>query len=346
MAHLAIDLFAGAGGATAGLKAAGAKVVGAVEIDADAAASYRLNHPEVALIEDDIRAVSPTRLMREAGVSRGSLALLQACPPCQTWSSLGKGSKDDPRNELLSLVGRFVRVIRPRAFIIENVRGLQADARLTALLATTRDLGYSSRIYLVDASAFAVPQRRKRLIVIGVRGVAEAKLRDQIELMLPEGYDRTPRTVQEAIGYLAKVTTAEDPIHRSRNLTDLSLRRVKALPAGGRRSALPEALVLDCHKTVGTKGATSSYGRMAADAVAPTLTTRCTTVACGTFIHPTEDRGITLREAALLQTFPASYQFSGGYDSIERQIGNAIPVKLAQAAATAALGLVAKPSRL
>lgn len=344
MRHLAIDLFAGAGGATAGLKAAGAKVVGAVENDPDAAASYRLNHPEVALVEEDIRAVSPTRLMREAGVSRGSLALLQACPPCQTWSSLGKWSKDDPRNELLSLVGRFIRVIRPNAFIIENVRGLQTDERLSELLATTQEFGYSSRIYLVDASAFAVPQRRKRLIVIGVRGVDRERLRDEIELMLPDGYDRTPTTVQEAIGHLARVTMDEDAVHRSRNLTELSLRRVMAVPAGGRRADLPDDLELDCHKSVGTKGATSSYGRMAADGVAPTLTTRCTTIACGSFIHPTEDRGITLREAALLQTFPADYRFFGGYDSIERQIGNAIPVKLAQAAATAALGLVSKPT--
>lgn len=342
MAHLAVDLFAGAGGATAGLKAAGAKVVGAVEIDADAAASYRLNHPEVTLFEEDIRAVSPTRLMRVAGLSRGSLTLLQACPPCQTWSSLGKRSTDDPRNELLSLVGRFVSVMKPKAFIIENVRGLQADARLSGLLAATQALGYASRIYLVDASAFAVPQRRKRLIVIGVRGVDAATLRESIESMLPDGYDRTPRTVHQAIGHLAQVTKERDSIHRSRTLTELSLQRVRAIPAGGRRSDLPENLQLDCHVTVGTAGATSSYGRMAADSVAPTLTTRCTTVACGTFTHPTEDRGITLREAALLQTFADGYQFSGGYDSIERQIGNAIPVKLAQAAATAAMGLLAK----
>ncbi|MEW6223489.1 MAG: DNA cytosine methyltransferase [Chloroflexota bacterium] len=345
MAHLAVDLFAGAGGATAGLKAAGIRVVAAVENNADAAASYRLNHPEVVLLAEDIRRVSPTRLMRCAGLSRGALSLLQACPPCQTWSSLGTRSENDPRNELLSLVGRFIRVMRPKAFIIENVRGLQSDARLDLLLAMTREIGYVSKIYLVDASAFAVPQRRKRLIVIGVRGVEETRLRDDIVQMLPEGYERTPRTVEEAIGHLASVTKDADPLQVSRALTDLALRRVKAIPPGGRRSDLPADLELECHKTAGTKGATSSYGRMSADAVAPTLTTRCTTVACGAFIHPSQDRGITLREAALLQTFDKDYRFSGGYDSIERQIGNAIPVLLARAAATAALGLMTKPVR-
>jgi DNA (cytosine-5)-methyltransferase 1 len=344
MRHLAIDLFAGAGGATAGLKAAGATVVGAVENDADAAESYRQNHPDVELIEDDIRKVSPTRLMREAGVSKGSISLLQACPPCQTWSSLGKHSKSDPRNELLSLVGHFIRVMRPKAFIIENVRGLQADARLDALLATTDALGYRSKVYLVDASAFAVPQRRKRLIVIGVLGLDESRLRGEIEEMLPAGYDREPKTVEDAIGHMATVTKAYDPLHISRTLAELSLKRVMAVPAGGRRADLPDALALDCHKTVGTKGATSSYGRMTATEVAPTLTTRCTTVACGTFIHPSEHRGITLREAALLQTFPTAYKFHGTYGSIEKQIGNAIPVKLAQAAATATLGLLARPA--
>jgi DNA (cytosine-5)-methyltransferase 1 len=336
----AIDLYAGAGGATAGLRAAGFQVLAAVENDANAAKTYRLNHPDTELLEQDIRTVTCAKLLRTAGVTRRRLTLLQACPPCQTWSSLGKGSPDDPRNALLSVVGKFIRGLLPTAFVIENVPGLRADARLAALLAEVAVLGYVSKAYVVDASAFSVPQRRKRLIVLGARGVKQERLLATLEEMLPEEFDRTPRTVNDAIGHLPP-PGGDDEVHRARKLGELAQSRVDALPAGGRRKDLPEMLQLDCHRDLGSRGATSAYGRMLADDVAPTLTTRCTTPACGTYVHPTANRGLTLREAALLQTFPADYKFEGGYDSIERQIGNAIPVRLAQAAATAALSLIA-----
>jgi DNA (cytosine-5)-methyltransferase 1 len=337
----AIDLYAGAGGATAGLRAAGFAVLAAVENDPSAAKTYRLNHPRTELIEEDIRNVSCAQLLRTAGLKRRRLTLLQACPPCQTWSSLGKGAPEDPRNELLSVVVRFIRGLLPSAFVIENVPGLRWDQRLAALLAESAALGYVSKSYVVDASLFSIPQRRKRLIVLGARGVQQDRLLATLQEMLPAEFDRTPRTVHDAIGHLPP-PGGEDKIHRARRLGELAQSRVDALPKGGRRKNLPESLQLDCHKEVGSKGATSSYGRMLADDFAPTLTTRCTTPACGTYVHPSENRGLTLREAALLQTFPEDYRFEGGYDSIERQIGNAIPVRLAQAAATAALSLIAR----
>ena len=119
---------------------------------------------------------------------------------------------------------------------------------------------------------------------------------------------------------------------------------MEAIPLGGRRTDLPKYLQLPCHQKLKGRVATGSYGRMAANDVAPTLTTRCTTPACGAYIHPWENRGITLREAALLQSFPPSYAFTGDYGAIERQIGNAIPVRLAEAAATAARAFLASAS--
>jgi DNA (cytosine-5)-methyltransferase 1 len=340
MKPTAIDLFAGAGGATAGLRAAGFDVRAAVEIDANAAESYGLNHPETAVIQDDIRLVSARRLLDAARLRRGQLTLLQACPPCQTWSSLGKGAPDDPRNALVSLVGTFVRDLRPAAFIVENVPGLRADIRLADFLKATAELGYVSRAYLVNASDFGVPQRRRRLIVLGtrVRGVRE--LPPELAALLPPGFDRSPRTVRDAIGHMPE-PGGIDKLHRYRRLSHIAQLRVDALPPGGRRTDLPEELRLTCHRSLGSRGATASYGRMWADEVAPTLTTRCTTPSCGPYVHPWENRGLSLREAALIQTFPEDYQFAGGYDAIERQIGNAIPVRLAEAAASAALVLLA-----
>lgn len=335
----AIDLFAGAGGATAGLRDAGFDVLAAVENDPDACASYRLNHKDTALIEEDILTVTPERLLEAAGIARGDLTLLQACPPCQTWSSLGKGAEDDPRNELLTRVTDFIRGLRPAAFVIENVPGLRSDRRLAELLAATAEEGYATRVYVVDASAFSVPQRRKRLIAMGVRDANEDDLPEDLGDLLPDDFDRSRRTVQDAIGDLL---ATDDALHRWRKLGDLAKRRVEALGPGGRRFDLPEDLRLACHTSLSARNATASYGRMKADDVAPTLTTRCTTAACGAFVHPTENRGLSLREAALLQTFWPDYKFSGSYGSIERQIGNAIPVRLAQAAATAAAVLIAK----
>jgi DNA (cytosine-5)-methyltransferase 1 len=336
--HLtAIDLFAGAGGATAGLRAAGFSVRAAVEWDEDAAASYRLNHPTTPLLQRDIRDVTADEVLRTARVPKGQLSLLQACPPCQTWSSLGRRRADDPRNDLVTLVSTFIRGIRPRTFVLENVPGLLADQRLTMLVLDAQILGYRVATYSVDAVDFGVPQKRKRLIVLGVRGRRSRALPKSLAELLPVDFDQSHHTVAEAFASIQ--SNADDTLQRSRELTPLIRRRISSIPVGGDRRDLPEDLQLACHRSLVRRSATASYGRMKADAPAPTLTTRCTTPACGAYIHPCEDRGITLREAATLQSFPADYTFRGGYGSIERQIGNAIPVRLAEGVARAAITL-------
>ncbi|BBJ43388.1 hypothetical protein SSPO_061060 [Streptomyces antimycoticus] len=136
-------------------------------------------------------------------------------------------------------------------------------------------------------------------------------------------------SVRDVFSELEVQRRVNDPLNRHRNSSDKVRRRIEAIPVGGGRFDLPEEHQLDCHKRLGTKHATASYGRIKWDAPAPTMTTRCTTPACGTFVHPEQNRGITLREAAALQTFPSDYDFEGDYGSIERQIGNAVPVRMA-----------------
>lgn len=335
----AIDLYAGAGGATQGLTDAGIRVLAAVENNPAAASTFRANHGAVRMLDRDIRKVRPTRLRRQLRLEPGQLGIIQACPPCPSWSTLGEKSKDDPRRELIQQVGRFIRAFSPRAFIIENVPGLAADPRLAKLLTQARARGYSTNTYLVEATDAGVPQRRRRLIAIGVRGLDDANWPKDLLDAVPEGFDRTSRNVQDAFARL--VETAPDNLSRGRSHTPPVVKRIEAIPVDGTRFDLPIELQLTCHQDVG-RSAAASYGRLRLTEPAPTLTTRCTTPACGRFVHPTEHRGITLREAALLQTFPPRYAFSGFYDQIERQIGNAIPVRLAEAVARATVDLVGK----
>lgn len=337
----AADLFAGAGGSTQGLKDARYQVLAAVEFDAACAKSYRMNHKDVELVEDDIRNVTPAALMTAMGLEPGELDLLNACPPCQGFSSLGSMDTEDERNDLVSSVLPFIEEIRPRSFILENVPGLARDGRLKELLTRTRAVGYGVRAYEVNATEFGVPQNRRRLIAIGVWGLNDEDLPAHPAELLPVSFRREPERIFKVLAKAGPLRGTRDPIHRGRQATPKVAERIRLIPRNGGRFDLPDAHQLDCHKALGSKrSAAAAYGRMRIDEPAPTLTTRCTTPACGRFLHPTRDRGITLREAALLQTFPGRYMFDGTYQSIEGQIGNAVPVRMAQALASAAGALV------
>ena len=329
----AIDLFAGAGGATQGLKDAGFRVLAAVEYDADAAATFEANHPDVYMLPEDIRDVSPAVLRDYLNLARSDLSLLTACPPCQGFSTLGSSGSDDERNDLVAEVWRFTREFKPAAVMVENVPGLKRDARWLALQRRLRGAGYSVRPWVVDAAKFGVPQRRRRLVAIAVRQ-PRAEFKEDLRDMLPPSFDLTAPHASEVIAQAGSIAKSRDEWHRARTPKRVVLERIRAIPAGGNHYDLPEALQLACHRRLrqqGRRAATGPYGRIALDGPAPTMTTRCTTISCGRFVHPTEDRGISLREAALLQTFPPRYEFSGTYESMERQIGNAVPVRLAHA---------------
>lgn len=335
----AIDLFAGAGGATQGLAESGIRVLGAVEIERHAAASYRANHADVRLWQQDIRSLPAQEMRRELGLEPGELTLLKACPPCQGFSSLADGgsTRDDPRNELVVDTVRFVRAFRPKIVLVENVRGLARDPRSERIRAALGSLGYSSRNYLVDATDFGVPQRRKRFIMLAVRGKRRG---------LPDRLDTGSSgvaTVRTAFSKLERQISDSDPLHEEVEVSEIVRRRIEAVPIGGDRFDLPTELQLECHRKLtggSSRGASGSYGRLKWDEPAPTMTTRCTTPACGSFIHPDLNRPITLREAAAIQTFPADYKFVGGRVAVASQIGNAVPILMARNIASAALQIV------
>lgn len=323
----AIDLFSGAGGLTLGLRRARFRVLGAVEVDPLAAETYRSNFTSVHLWEMDIRRLSVARMMRELALRPGSLDLLAGCPPCQGFSTLrslnGHRSVVDDRNDLVLQFERFVRGLRPRAVMLENVPGLATDRRLTGLVSTLEAMGYSVTTSVLDASRYGVPQRRRRMILVAGRRRA---------IPLAAGEEQTA-TVREAIGQLPRPGRSGDPLH---DLSETRQPKTRELIAciprdGGSRASLGEATQLGCHQRC--DGFYDVYGRMAWDDVAPTITSGCVNPSKGRFLHPEQDRAITLREAALLQGFPPGYRFSlrrGKYAAAE-MIGNALPPGFVQA---------------
>lgn len=322
MAHTAIDLFSGCGGLSRGLKDAEYKVLAAVEIDRKACETYRVNHPDVPLLEADIRKVTAAHLLKTSGLRRGQLDLLSGCPPCQGFSTLrvgnGCSAASDPRNDLIDEFARLAIALRPKLVMMENVPALARFDKFLHLVERLEANGYLVVIKVLDVSAFGVPQRRKRLILSASRIGAPR--------LAVESDKRT--TVREAIGGLARAGESGDTLHdcptkfRSARVQAM----IEAIPKdGGSRHSLPASMKLGCHAK--TSGFNDVYGRMKWDDVSPTITSGCSNLSKGRFIHPVEDRPITLREAAILQGFPADYRFNvaHGKESIALMIGNALP---------------------
>lgn len=326
----AVDLFCGCGGLTAGLKMAGFRVLGAVEIDQLAVENYRANHRRVKMWEKDISRIDVTEFAVSLRLLPGQLDLLAGCPPCQGFSTMrtlnGASKVEDPRNDLLFDFQRFAESLRPRAIMLENVPGLADDERFFRFCVNMKMLGYIGEHRILNVEEYGVPQRRNRLIYLAGLGF-QAPFADI-------AFKKS--TVRKAISKLPKSGESGDHIHDiTERHSPLVMERIRHIPKdGGSRSALPEALQLDCHKRC--DGFKDVYGRMAWDDVAPTITSGCFNPSKGRFLHPEEDRAITLREAALLQGFPKQYKFTTANKSaIGLMIGNALPPPFIKAHAKA-----------
>ena len=317
----AFDLFSGCGGLTSGLTQGGFKVLGSVDNDPRSVETYRANHNEVTVWDVDIRDLDPAEILSSLGLKVGDLDLLAGCPPCQGFSTMrtlnGALSIDDPRNDLLLEVIKFVDGLRPKAVMIENVPGLADDDSFSDFCKHMESEGYIGTPRVFDAADFGVPQRRRRLIYL-------AGLR--MEIPFAEPINRT-MTVRDAIGELPKAGESGDPLHdMSESRSQRIMQLIRRIPKdGGSRTDLPEEDQLDCHKRC--NGFKDVYGRMAWGDVSPTITSGCFNPSKGRFLHPEEDRAITMREAALLQGFPNTYKFPArsGKTIVATMIGNALP---------------------
>jgi len=317
----AVDLFSGCGGLSEGLRQAGFKVVGAIECDELAVESYRRNHPGVKLVAEKIQDVETEKFRRHLKLEVGELDLLAGCPPCQGFSSMttlnGKLPKNDERNDLVYQFVRFVWEFLPKTIMMENVPGLADDQRLREIRANLSELGYESEVAVLNAADYGVPQRRRRMILL-------AGLNGKIPFA-PASQER--QTVAQAFGIFADGAFSTDRLHtlgERRNPEVMKL--IRDIPVdGGSRNDLGPARQLKCH--IECDGFKDVYGRMAWDDVAPTITGGCCNPSKGRFLHPEEHRSITLREAAILQSFPPDYYFSldRGKFAAAQMIGNALP---------------------
>ncbi|QCP60985.1 DNA cytosine methyltransferase [Pantoea sp. SO10] len=323
----AIDLFCGAGGLTCGLKQAGFKVIAGVELNPVAAQTYRINHPEDLLLEQDIAKVNRHKLMKELNLKPGELDLLAGCPPCQGFSSHRTRNQstavEDDRNDLIFELMKFTKKFLPKVIMIENVPALAKDDRINKVIFLLKKLNYKineESLQVKDTANYGVPQRRKRMILVASRyGFVEHPTKN-----------KEISTVRSTIKDLTNPGCGNDPLHdyfskRSEKVMEM----IRLVPKnGGSRQQLPKEYWLDCHKKH-PGGYRDVYGRMAWDKVSPTITGGCINPSKGRFLHPQEDRAITLREAALLQTFPHDYIFSleKGRDAAALMIGNALPPK-------------------
>lgn len=343
--YSAVDLFAGGGGLSIGLEEAGFSVCAAVELDQHAYETYKANNPYVKAFRQDIRTLSADALRAAAPDNR--IDLIAGCPPCQGFTSLtSKYKRDDPRNDLIREMERLVEDIRPKAVMMENVPGLAEKGKplFDAFRGKLKDLGYEVSYGVLQVADYGVPQFRRRLVLLAGHGF-------KIDLPAPthsrDGSDGLPRwrTVRETIGELgAPVSFAEArkkgalnlkklKWHVVRTLSPENVARIKAAKPGGSWADIPESLRPKCHRN-GYKGFSNVYGRMTWDDVSPTITGGCTTLSKGRFGHPTEDRTISLHEAALLQTFPKDFIIETPFmEHACNIIGNALPCDFAAAMA-------------
>lgn len=325
---LALDLFSGSGAVTLGLKQAGFKVVGAVDLNPGACQTYRANHPDVMLIEDDIRKVSPEAF---SSVIPGNLDLLVVCAPCQPFSSQNRRrSPSDARNDLVKTAIPFIERFSPSIVFLENVPGLESTDVFGGFKNWLEGDGYRvSKPMRIDAAELGVPQRRTRMILVAAKGVSLARAID----IAKSG----KKTVKETIGDLppppiGRPPEGNDPLHFARKHSALNILRLQHIPEdGGGRESLPLHLQLACHRRSKKSSFSDTYGRMRWGDVSPTLTTGCTDITRGRFAHPQEHRAITLREAARLQSFPDHYMFKGNAAQVSTQIGNAVPPAMMRA---------------
>lgn len=325
-----VDLFCGAGGLTCGLRGAGIDVRLGVDLDPACKFAYEANNHAPFLLESVEKL---TAQILSDHLSQPDYVLLAGCAPCQPFSLYRQGKCDetDGRWHLLSSFQRLALEMMPEFVTMENVPRLADQSVFRDFKAALEDAGYFVWSNVVDSSQYGVPQERERLVLM-------ASLLGDISLLPPKR--KIQRTVRQVIGGLpklrAKQVNENDPLHQAAGLSPLNYTRIKASKPGGTWRDWPEELVADCHKKKSGKTYPSVYGRMVWDAPSPTMTTQFFGFGNGRFGHPEQNRGISLREGALLQSFPRNYRFVEPgkpiqFTNVGRLIGNAVPVKLAAA---------------
>ena len=333
-----IDLFCGCGGVTHGFARAGIDMRLGIDFESAYQFTYESNN-SARFLAEDVRKISAKNILPFLEDSAQKHLILSSCAPCQPFSlknaKRSRDPHDDPRIPLGFELIRIVDELEGEGMacsgvFIENVPEFLKSPVWVAIRSELLRRGFSVAHKVINCADYGVPQSRRRFIAVAVRG--------WLFLRIPaatHGPGLLPyRTVREAFSGLSTLSAGQEcestPNHRARCLSPLNFQRISSVPLnGGSRSSFPKELVLECHKDF--DGHKDVYGRMKLDSPSPTITTRCISITNGRYGHPLEDRGISVREAARLQTFSDDFVFCG--NSIEtdaRMIGNAVPVDFAE----------------
>ena len=322
MKYLSIDLFSGAGGMSEGLRMAKFKTKFAFEIDPVASMTYKMNHKKTKVFTQDIRTINTDKIRKS--LKDQTIHLLAGCPPCQGFSSIRRLNRSQPvedeRNFLINEYVRFVDDLQPYTIMLENVPGLEMSEDFHRAIQHLRDIGYYLDYNVLNVKDYGVPQSRKRLVMVGSRlgPISIARATNE------------KATVRTTISGLPNPEESTDLIHK---IFPHHINRIQMLinqipHDGGSLRDLGEEWQLNCHRAENV-GFNDVYGRLRWDAYSTTITGGCLNPSKGRFLHPEQNRCITAREAAMLQTFPANYIFpvDVAKTKIALMIGNALPPK-------------------
>jgi len=334
-----LELFSGAGGMSLGFKLAGAKIVGAFDNDPVCIQTYNNNlGPEGHVA--DVSKLDKKMISKIIG-SNKTIDVITGGPPCQGFSVQRRGHDSDQRNTLVIDYIRIVLEFKPKFFVMENVGGLMSPRGkpfLDEFKYKAEKAGYFLHIKKINAAEYGVPQLRKRVFIVG-----EAIRNEKSYFSFPPAIIENPdkyATVRSAIYDLRNLSELDVANHKADRLSEINLKRIRSLKAGQGRDALPPELMLECHLNNSNHRHLDTYGRMEWDKPASTITARFDSFSRGRFGHPMNDRTITLREGARLQTFPDDFIFMGSKVEVARQIGNAVPPLLAKAIASSIINVL------
>lgn len=329
----AVDLFCGAGGLSHGLEEEGIPVMAGIDLDPACRFPYEANNL-ARFVERDVSKVSVKEL--KALFGNADLKVLAGCAPCQPFSTYAQRYELDGTDGKWGLLYEFARLTKgakPDVVTMENVPSVAKHAVFQDFVDTLKHLGYDVWFDVVDSSRYGVPQMRRRMVLLASR---------HGEIRMIEPTHKSPKTVRQAIGRLRSLEAGQaaprDKLHIASKLSEKNLKRIKVSTPGGTWRDWPQHLVADCHRAESGRTYPGVYGRMEWDKPAPTMTTQCYGFGNGRFGHPEQNRAISLREAAILQSFPRSYAFVPEHEEVSfkalgRLIGNAVPVALGRAIA-------------
>ncbi len=326
-----VDLFCGVGGLTHGFLLEKFKVVAGIDIDKDCEYAYTYNN-KTKFLQSDISQMD-SEVIKNLFPTQ-NIKILVGCAPCQPFSSMTlykrkKNQKEDNKWFLLNHFAKFIEEIQPEIVSMENVPQIKNQEVYNNFLNILNKNNYYIFAKVIQCADYGIPQKRRRLVLLASK-LGNITL---MEATHKENYV----TVKQAISDLPEIKDGEicdtDKLHRSSKLSELNKKRISATPEGGGWHDWPEELILNCHKKSSGKSYKDVYGRISWNSPSPTITTKFRGYGSGRFGHPEQNRALSLREGALLQTFPKEYQFIPSnipfsINVVAKLIGNAVPVTL------------------